>query len=211
MVFFMKKACRKQFYKIRKRAVAGKKNIPEAVLFLLGLAVTVAFLLARQSGKTEEKQEECFIMRKSLAGREQISVEEYLPELVMSMMEKEEEAETEVWKAVAVVLRSNLLAASMEQNRWLTYEEIGLETQNPEMMYEEWKEEEKERYAKAKRASEATRYQVLEKTNGLQKIVRGDGQGFLVRLREAGQMAKNGSDYCEILHSFFPNCEITKN
>lgn len=199
--------------------MTGKKN-PETVLFFLGLTLAAVFFFAEGNEKIKEESDEYFVLQKSLAGEERISLEEYLPELIMGIMECETETEmgtemeieTETYKAFAIVLRSNMIAASLKKNsRQVTYEEIGLETQNPEMLYQEWNEEQKEAYKKVKEALEETKYQILGKENELYEDVKEDSMKFFGRLAEVNEMAKNGSDHYEILHFFFPDCEIIKN
>lgn len=183
----------------------------ETVLFFLGLTLAAALFFGRGSGKSEEtgKAEETKgILRKSLAGRELFSLEEYLPGMLLSIVD--ERSEDETWKVFAVMLRSSLTAAMEEKaEELLLYDEIGLESENTRLPQDIWTEEKERAYEKAKKAAKETENQVLQQKNGLCAPLYGEGSAE--KLEEADKMAKCGSTYTEILHSFFPDYEIIKN
>lgn len=300
--------------------------MPEAVLFLCGLTLLVAFICIKGGIKKENTASDYVVLRESLAGTEKILLEDYLPEAVASVAG--EGAEKETCKALAVLLRTNAVyVATQEKRKRLSYEEIGLETINSEMLYGEWGEKQKSEYEKIKAAVADTAKEILqyegisvelpyfpvsagktrkgdqlgaagypyvktvdcqedvfaegyrqeimlsagelkeklqtifdtketvlwkdivfetdtagyvqtaawrekvvsgeyfrmgmefasacfsaqEHGEGVCIVTKGVGHGFGMSLHTANEMAKNGSDYREILLYFFPDCEITKN
>ena len=54
-------------------------------------------------------------------------------------------------------------------------------------------------------------FSAQEHGEGVCVVTKGVGHGFGMSLYTANEMAKNGSNYREILLYFFPDCEITKN
>ena len=63
----------------RKRTVSGRKKLSAAVLFMLGLTLMVLYFYGKFSQQVRIREENHFtIIKESLAGREEIPLEEYL-------------------------------------------------------------------------------------------------------------------------------------
>ena len=168
----------KQKYRKQKRTASGRKIRPAAVLFLIGLTLTGIFLgknktrqgyeqtgakssLESQSAVDSQSTlagEDYWIVRESLAGREEIPLEEYLVGAVGAVCPGKWDAET--CKAMAVLIRTNMRQLAEKQgSRTIFYKETGQEMLEGEELYEKWGADYEREYEKIKAAVEDTKGQ----------------------------------------------------
>lgn len=225
----------RQKYRERKRTVSGRIGMPEVVLFLLFPVLFVLFFLFPEN-KTEKMtvDEACLIVKESLAGCEEIPLEQYLIGAVAGAAP--EMAELETYKALAVLFRTNVWYLAREKaSARLPYEELGQRMLTGKEMYEKWGGDFERELEKLKEAVKDTRNQCLcyegakielpyfslcegktkdvdlAQAEGMAVASGEKGQGFAMSLYQANEMAKEGEDYRALLDYFFPACEIVKN
>lgn len=161
----MKRACgdfMKQSYRMKKRTVSGRGKVSEAVLFFIGLTIVAAFFLMKRNPEEENasKEADYVILRESLAGQERIPLEEYLIGAVAANVS--EDAEPEMCKALAVLIRTNVIYMGKQKgSRTLAYEELGQEMLETEMYYEKWGKTYEKQYESLKEAVKNTESQAL--------------------------------------------------
>ena len=107
-----------------KRTLAGRKSLPAGVLFLLGLTVTLAFSHRGKEEAPSLSYDDTYPIRKeSLAGSEELPLEEYLTGALAAAVAAD--FETEACKAQAVVLRTGVERAfEEEESGAVEYEEL---------------------------------------------------------------------------------------
>lgn len=143
----------------KRTALGGRKQSP-AVLFLIGLTLLYFIFQGRFLTEEEEAYESsCVVVKESLAGEEEIPLEEYLiGALAVSVPE---DFEPEACKAQAVVLRTNAECVALEnESRRIPYEALLQESLTVEEIYEKWGSGGEERFQKIKTAVEETRGQI---------------------------------------------------
>lgn len=141
------------------KTAIGRYFLSAAVLLCVGL--TVFFTCFREKdgeNPRELSDSRCTIVRESLAGREEIPLEEYLiGALAVSVPD---DYASEACKAQAVVLRSNVWRLMQEcGSSRIRYEELHQESLMMRELYQKWGEDFAENYEKFKKAVSDTKGQ----------------------------------------------------
>lgn len=145
----------------RKKIATDKKHLSAAVLFFVGLTVFFIIFYGKPVKETEQNYESSYtIVKESLAGREEIPLEEYLiGALAVSLPEG---YEAEACKAQAVLLRTNVeRAVSRMGSDLVSYEALRQESMPVGELYERWGTDYEKQYEKLKAAAEDTKGQTL--------------------------------------------------
>lgn len=142
------------------KTAIGRYFLSAAVLFCVGLTVFFTCLRENEEGAFQELSDSrCTIVRESLAGREEVPLEEYLiGALAVSVPE---DYALEACKAQAILLRSNVWRLMQESgSSRIRYEELHQDSLMMGELYEKWGEDFTEHYEKFKKAVSETKGQI---------------------------------------------------
>ena len=145
----------------RKRTVSGRKKLSAAVLFMLGLTLMVLYFYGKFSQQVRIREENHFtIIKESLAGREEIPLEEYL--LGAMAVSLPEDASPEVCKAQAVILRTHVEKLAKETGSfYLSYEVLCQESLTGMSLYDKYSGENANQLEVLQTAIQETKGEIL--------------------------------------------------
>lgn len=144
-----------------KRTASIRKYLWTAVLFCMGLPVLGGFYGKQETAGETDDRERYVIVRESMAGREEVPLEEYLVGALAGSIP--EDFEAEACRAQAVILRTNAVCiAEREGVEAIPYEVLGQKSLTVGELQEKWGEDYGARYARLKEAVRDTKGQVLQ-------------------------------------------------
>jgi len=151
----------RRVFRTGKRTVSGRKKLSAAVLFILGLTLPFVYVYGRLSREVRIREENRYtIVKESLAGREEIPLEEYLVGAMALCLP--EDVGPEVCKAQAVILRTHVEKLAKESGSIiLPYEVLCQESLTGMTLYGEYGGENTERLAMLEEAVQETKGEVM--------------------------------------------------
>ena len=150
-------------FRLKKRTVPGKKYGGYAVLFFVGLLLFQSFSGGEETGKQKEEgsgRSRYTVVRESMAGREEVPLEEYLIGALAGSVP--DDFEPQACRAQAVILRTNVIyAAQQEGTEAVTAVRLKQESLTFQEMREKWGGAFEEQYGRLKEAVKETEGQIL--------------------------------------------------